>query len=67
MHPDRFRRGELPTIFTSEAVQDAMESQAKIGFDNFMVGFMANEWVDVLTWAKIAHPHESMEKVLQIL
>jgi len=38
----------MPSDFTLEDVQDAMESQAKIGFDNFMMGFLANEWVGML-------------------
>jgi len=48
--------GGLPTTFASEAVQDAMASQSKIGFDNFLVRFIVNEWVDVLTWEKTEHP-----------
>ena len=58
---------DLPTHFDSEVAQEAIESQSKIGFDNFMVGFIASEWVDILNWAKIEHPHKTMEKVLSIL
>jgi len=36
----------------------------KIGFYNFVVGFIANEWVVVLTWEKTEHPHEKVEEVL---
>ena len=32
-----------------------------------MVGFIANDWVDILTWAKTEHPHKTMEMVLSIL
>jgi len=58
---------DLLPNFESDAVQDAIESQSKIGFDNFMVGFIANKWVDILTWVKTKHPHEIMEKILSIL
>ena len=54
-------------IFNSEAVQNAMKSQAKARFDNFMAGFLANEWVDMLVWAKTEQPHDTMEKVLAML
>jgi len=37
---------DMPQIFNLKATQDTMESQAKIGFDKFMVGFLANEgWI----------------------
>jgi len=32
-----------------------------------VVGFIANDWVDILTWAKTEHPHKTMEMVLSIL
>jgi len=58
---------DVSNAFTLKDIQDAMESQAKIGFDNFMVGLLVNEWVDILVWANTEHPHEMMEKVLAIL
>ena len=58
---------DLPTHFDSEMDQEAIESQSKIRFNNFVVGFIANEWVDILTWAKLEHPHKTMEKVLSML
>ena len=32
-----------------------------------MVGFIANEWVGIFTWAKNEYPYETMEKVLSML
>jgi len=58
---------EKPCIFSSKAIQEAMKFQQNISFNNFIVGFLSDNWAYVLTRGKLEQQHTVMEQIFSMI